>query len=198
MPCARVVLLAGPSGSGKSRLAERSGLPRLQLDDFYRDGDESGLPRLPGGAIDWDDPRSWNRDAALAAIESLCAAGRADVPVYSISASRVEGSQVIGLDGAGMFVAEGIFVAELIEPCRSRDLLQEAICVRRPRVVNFWHRLRRDLAERRKPPLFLVRRGLLLARREASIAADLRARGCVCLSPSEARSYLAGSRSTAG
>lgn len=33
----RVVLLAGPSGSGKSHLAERSGLPVLRLDDFYKE-----------------------------------------------------------------------------------------------------------------------------------------------------------------
>lgn len=33
-PPARVVLLAGPSGSGKSYVARRSGLPVLALDDF--------------------------------------------------------------------------------------------------------------------------------------------------------------------
>src|SRR5699024_5552678 len=42
---AKVVVLAGPSGSGKSRVANRLGLPMLRLDDFYREADEPGLPR---------------------------------------------------------------------------------------------------------------------------------------------------------
>jgi len=40
----RVVVLAGPSGIGKSRLAALSGLPVLRLDDFYRSGDDPALP----------------------------------------------------------------------------------------------------------------------------------------------------------
>ena len=39
-PLARVVLIGGASGSGKSRIAEQSGLPVLRLDDFYREGDD--------------------------------------------------------------------------------------------------------------------------------------------------------------
>lgn len=192
MPSARVILLAGPSGSGKSRLARRSGLPLLQLDDFYRADDAPDLPRLPGGGIDWDHPDSWDRAAALAAIEALCRDGRAEVPVYSIMQNRPVGIQVIELGARRAFVAEGIFVAELIDPCRDRGLLQEAICLERSRMVNFWHRLRRDLVEHRKPPLVLVRRGLRLARHEPVVVAELRDRGCTCLTPAAARDYLAG------
>lgn len=46
----RVIVLAGPSGSGKSRLAERLGLRTLRLDDFYRDGDDPALPTIGSGA----------------------------------------------------------------------------------------------------------------------------------------------------
>ena len=76
----RVIVLAGPSGAGKSRLAERLGLPVLRLDDFYRDLDAPGLPLVTEGAnagmVDWDDPRSWDHDAAVAALEELCRTGR--------------------------------------------------------------------------------------------------------------------------
>ncbi len=49
---ARVVLLAGPSGTGKSHLAELVGLPVVRLDDFYRDGDDDAMPRSPIGIVD--------------------------------------------------------------------------------------------------------------------------------------------------
>ena len=45
---ARVVILAGPSGSGRSRLAaclhRAHGWPVVRLDDFYRDGADPSLP----------------------------------------------------------------------------------------------------------------------------------------------------------
>ena len=52
---ARVVVVAGPSGSGKTvlcrRLSEERGWPVVNLDDFYKDGDDPTLPLvdLPGG-----------------------------------------------------------------------------------------------------------------------------------------------------
>ncbi|CAM5227050.1 Uridine kinase OS=Streptomyces tendae OX=1932 GN=GUR47_16240 PE=4 SV=1 [Streptomyces tendae] len=41
------MLLCGPSGSGKSRLAAHSGLPVLRLDDFYKEGTDPTLPTVP-------------------------------------------------------------------------------------------------------------------------------------------------------
>ena len=63
------MLLCGPSGSGKSLVAARSGLPVLRLDDFYKEGDDPTLPLVTGSSdIDWDHPDSWDADAAVAAI----------------------------------------------------------------------------------------------------------------------------------
>jgi uridine kinase len=193
---ARVILLAGPSGSGKSRLAQRSGLPILQLDDFYRSGDDPELPRFPDdsatpGAVDWDDPASWHADRALTAIRMLCDSGETTVPVYDIAANGPVGTQHLGLGGADTFVAEGIFAAELVGPCRAAGLLDTAFCVRRSRWLTMVLRLRRDLAERRKPPGFLLRRGWYLARVEPAIVADLEAKGCRCRSPKQVERYLA-------
>jgi uridine kinase len=176
---ARVVLLAGPSGSGKTHLAEESGLPMLDLDDFYKDGDDPTLPRHPTlGIVDWDDPASWDAAAALAALEQVCRDGAAEVPVYDIAHDGRVGTRRFDLHGAPAFVGTGIFAAELVAPARERGLVADAVVVRRSRAKNFLRRLRRDVAEHRKPVITLVRRGLRLLRAEPSVVRRQVALGC--------------------
>lgn len=187
---ATVILLAGPSGSGKSRFAAASGLPLLDLDDFYLDHDAPDLPRLNASVVDWDDPSTWDSDAAMAAIEALCRTGEAHVPTYDISLSRRVGDHVVRLGGARRFVAEGIFAAELVSRCRDAGVLADAICISRPAAVTFAHRLVRDLRQHRKPPHVLVRRGWHLMRAEAGIVSGLVSHGCEPLSPRRTRARL--------
>jgi uridine kinase len=169
-PRTRVVLLTGPSGSGKTHLAERSGLPILDLDDFYKDGADPSLPRHPTlGIVDWDDPGSWDADAALTAITSVCRDGRADVPVYDIAQDGRVGTRSFDVGEARAYVGTGIFAAELVTAVRQRGLLADAVVVRRSRGKNFVRRLRRDLAEHRKPPWTLMRRGFALLRAEPAV-----------------------------
>lgn len=164
-------MLAGPSGCGKSRLAERSGLPVVALDDFYREGADPAMPRLggPDGPIDWEDPRSWDHDAAVAALEQLCRTGTVEVPLYSFAEDRRVGTHTISLDGADRVIAEGIFAAEVVDRLRECGVLHSAWCVHHRPSVTFVRRLARDLKERRKPPATLVRRGLALMRAEPEI-----------------------------
>jgi uridine kinase len=182
----RVILLAGPSGAGKSRLAGRLGLPVLQLDDYYKDGDDTTLPHFTSGAVDWDDAASWSLDDAMNAVRQVCSSGATTAPIYDISASARVGERLLDAGRSRYFVAEGIFAAELVKACEAEDLLAAAICVRRSRWLTFALRLTRDLRERRKPPLFLIRRGWWLARREDEIVADLVAKGCTPMTPGQA------------
>jgi uridine kinase len=175
---ARVVLLAGPSGSGKSYVARRTGLPVLALDDFYREGGDPALPRLPGGLVDWDDPASWNADDAVATIVRLCTEGAAEVPVYEIGADRRNGTHTLDLGDAALFVAEGIFAAEIVAACRDAGVLADAVALRRTRQVTYVRRLARDLREGRKAPRVLVRRGWALMRSEPEVLARQIALGC--------------------
>lgn len=176
---ARVVLLAGPSGCGKSTLARRSGLPVLELDHFYRDGDAADMPYDPHlGMIDWDDIGSWNLPGAMAALLQLCASGTTEVPVYDKQFDKRTGTEPFALHGSDRFVAEGIFAADLVEPCRSAGILSDAIVVTRSPWKNLLRRLTRDLREGRKSPLALVRRGRALLREEPAVVAYCVRRGC--------------------
>ncbi len=198
-----MIVLAGPSGAGKSRLAARLGLPVLRLDDFYKSGGDPTLPRITTGAnaglVDWDHPDSWLPDDAMAAIERLCAEGRAEVPIYDIARDGRYGSQVLDLDGSRVFLAEGIFAQEVVPRCRAQGLLAAAYCVRQHPVVTFWRRLTRDLRERRKPPLVLLRRGLALMRDQKRVVGNAVALGCEAVSPDDAYAAVSAlvSRSSA-
>ena len=192
---ARVIVIAGPSGSGKSRLAERTGLPVLRLDDFYKDGSDPTLPRITDGAnagvADWDDPASWLIDDAFAALETLCRDGAGDVPVYDIAHDGRTGWHRLDLEGASHFIAEGIFAQEIVPRLRDAGLLADALCVRQHPAVTFWRRLTRDLREHRKPPLFLVRRGLVLMRAQRLVVDHAVSLGCRPVSNEQARAAVA-------
>ena len=133
----------------------------------------------PLGLVDWDDVRSWDLQAALTAAEELCVQGSTRVPTYDISTSSVVGHRTLELGGAPLVVAEGIFAAHAIEGLRRRDLLAGAWAVHHRPWVVFARRLARDLAERRKPPLTLWRRGHALRRAQPGIVAAHRALGAV-------------------
>lgn len=171
------VLLAGPSGSGKSRLAAVTGCPRLNLDDFYHDADHPGLPRALG-IVDWDHPASWDGDAALAALVQLCRTGSAVVPVYDIARSRRTGEHRLDLGGSPVLLAEGVFAPEMVAPLRAAGVPLDALYLDRSRTANLVRRFLRDVAEHRKPLGVLVRRGWALWRREREDRAQALAAGC--------------------
>lgn len=175
-PPRRIVLIAGPSGSGKGVMTRRSGLPLVPLDEFYRDGDDPSLPHR-FGIVDWDDPGSWDAGAALEALTVLAHEGVAEIPRYTIAENRRTGVRTLDASASSLLVAEGIFAAELVAPLRAAGLLADALVLSRPAPLVFALRLARDLREARKPPLTLVRRGWALAREQAPAIAAWRRAG---------------------
>jgi uridine kinase len=165
----------------------------VRLDDFYRDGDDPALPTRDLGAttiVDWDDPGSWDADAAVRALEELVTTGTVAVPVYDIARSAAVGAARIDASPDALVVAEGIFAAEVVSALRDKGILHSAWCVRHPRWVTFARRLVRDLAERRKPPMVLVRRGLVLTRAEPEVIARMQRLGATCAKPAEVERVL--------
>lgn len=189
-PTPRIVLIAGPSGSGKSRLTHLAGCPSLRLDDFYFEADHPGLPQTGFGITDWDDPRCWDADTALAALRTLLADGRVTAPAYSISESRVVGSHEVLLGDAGCLTTEGIFAVEFLNTCRAAGLAADGVYLDRPGFVVFCLRLRRDLAKHRKPPLVLLRRGLALWRAQPALRRKAVAAGFIPMTMRAAVSLL--------
>ncbi len=156
------------------------------LDDFYRDSDDPIAPRN-GNSVDWESPLAWDQPAALEAIETLCHIGEARMPIYAFDADRRVGWHTTQLAGSPLFIAEGIFAAEIVAACAQRSLLAGAFALRRPRGLTYLRRIARDLAERRKPPGVIVRRGLALLRAEPAILARQAELGAV---PARAHTIL--------
>ncbi|MCT2088585.1 uridine kinase [Micrococcus terreus] len=184
----RVVLLGGASGAGKSYLARRHGRPHLELDAYYHEISDDGrsgvhFPRTPYGEIDWDDPRTWNLQAAVDALVELIETGRTRMPDYSITTSSVVGSTTLELgtadssaatvrpgQSADLIVAEGVFADVAAQPlraaCADLGVRVDAYYIDQNTLTTATRRFARDVAERRKPIPFLVQRGWALARSE--------------------------------
>jgi uridine kinase len=143
------------------------------------------------GVPDWDDPRSWHADAAVNALVALCQNGTVDLPTYDISSSRTVGHAAVTAEPGQLIVAEGIFAAETIADLAAAGVLAAAYCVHAGRWLTFCRRLVRDLAERRKPPWVLWRRGLQLCRQEPQIVARHVGLGASPMSATEAMTAVA-------
>ena len=199
----RVVVLAGPSGAGKSRLAARlqaaHGWPIFRLDDFYRDEDDPVAPRRADlGIIDWDHPASWDADRAVASLCELVDSGSTETPVYDIAASRSVGRRRLTARAGDLVLAEGIFAAEVVDRLAAAGVLHSAWCVHHHPAVTFVRRLARDLRERRKPPVVLLRRGLALMRAEPEIVRRQTALGARAVRARHLEAELAGWAPTLG
>lgn len=189
-----VILIAGPSGSGKSYLASKFGQPHLPLDEFYRqiseDGNPVEFPRTGYGEIDWDDSATWNQEAALQAIDDLLQRGTTMVPNYSIATSSYNGHREITCAG-GPIVAEGIFLYEILEPLCAKGINVQAYYVDEPALVTALRRFVRDVAQRRKPILFLVKRGYALFQAHSADREKYRQRQFTLMSKPELKKLLA-------
>jgi uridine kinase len=184
-------VLTGPSGCGKTHVATASGLPVLASDDFYRTDADPAMPRRDDGHPDWEDPRSCDTDALLAATVALCDQGRVEVPTYSFGREGPARTRTIERHGQPYVVVEGLFAAEIIPALRERGLLADALMIAEDRPTTFFRRLRRDVIERRKPLGWTLIMDVAKARSEPEVLAHERALGARPVSIEAATARLA-------
>ncbi|MBG6083413.1 uridine kinase [Zhihengliuella flava] len=193
-PSSTLILLGGASGAGKSYLAAKYGRPHLVLDNFYREASEhteaSPLPQTAYGEIDWDHPGTWNTQAAVDGVVELLETGQTQVPAYSLSTSSYDGHALVEMD-RGPVIAEGIFGSEVLAPLRRQGVAVQAIYVDTPPLATALRRLARDVAERRKPIGFLLKRGWALYRAEGALRARYLNAGFVPLGKPAVKKLLA-------
>ena len=88
--------------------------------------------------------------------------------------------------GGGAIVAEGIFAAQMPALLEAAGVPFDAWYIDQSPVTTAVRRFARDVAERRKPPLVLVRRGARLWRDEPELVRAHLARGAQPVTFSEA------------
>ena len=113
----RVLLLAGPSASGKTTTAniladmlkERGKKSTVvSLDDFYRDSTDKKYPKLEDGTRDLESPAALDLDMLRGVISDIIAGREFDVPRYNFETGiRVELTHYSSYDG-GCVIIEGL------------------------------------------------------------------------------------------
>lgn len=112
---AKIVMLTGPSASGKTTTAHRlaaelacQGTPAqvVSLDNFFLGAEN--YPLLPDGTRDYESPDTLDMPLVNQCLSALCREGHAVLPVYDFkNERRAEKTEAIDLEG-GVCIVEGI------------------------------------------------------------------------------------------
>ena len=169
---AKIVMLTGPSASGKTTSAhkvakalEASGTPAhvISLDNFFKGAQY--YPRLPDGTLDYENPDTLDMPLIRQCLSELSTTGKAVLPIYDFATeSRSSETETLDLEG-GVCIVEGIHALnpELTGLVKGDDVyriyagLREEYCIDGRRVINtqdirLCRRTLRDAAARGRSP----------------------------------------------
>ncbi|HWQ55140.1 MAG TPA: uridine kinase [Bryobacteraceae bacterium] len=137
--------IAGPSGAGKTTLAERIardlGAPILSLDCYYR---ELALPLEERACMNFDEPDALDRGLLFAQLSQLAGGTDILVPVYDFS-RHTRAPETTLLRAGEFIIVEGLFALYWEE---IRALFGTKVFVAAEDGLCFERRLERDTRER--------------------------------------------------
>ena len=145
--------ICGGSGAGKTtltrRLLQRLGRTEasvLAFDAYYRD--LSHLPFAERRRCNYDHPDSLDSELFLQHLDALKRGVGVDVPVYDFSTHTLSG-RFERVEAAPLLLVEGILLLALAEAVERIDY---SVFLDVPEEVRLQRRIRRDVAERGRPP----------------------------------------------
>ena len=127
----RVVLIAGPSSSGKTTFAGRLGVQlqvmgrrayRLSLDDYFLNRDS--LTPEPDGSLDLESVHILDLPLVQQQVNALLRGETVETPSFNFRTGRRERGKTLRLDPTDLLVIEGIHA---LNPLLSEDIPAEAI-----------------------------------------------------------------------
>lgn len=130
---ARAVLLAGPSGAGKTTTAnlladaireEGHGAQVVSLDDFYLDSADPRYPRFPDGSRNMECAEALDLDAVRETLGNILAGNPFSVPKYDFRCSSRTGVTEYSAMTDGCVIIEGLHA---LNPKIAADLSTDAL-----------------------------------------------------------------------
>lgn len=141
--------IAGGSGSGKSTIVQRllngplaAHICHLSHDSYYKDF--SLLPRLPGGAGNWDHPEALDNQLFVQHLDTLLSGRSIEQPIYDFRTHhRI--TAVVEIQPRPILLVEGILLLAIPE---IRDRLGLKVFIDTPPDLRLLRRTLRDIQER--------------------------------------------------
>ena len=153
----RIIAITGPSGSGKSYLAQalhqevKATLPHLSIETLAEDSyyhDQADVPVKQRQDVNYDHPSALEHDLMLEHLQQLKSGQAVEVPAYDYSRhTRSEESRL--LHPVSLLIVEGIL---LLSHHRLRQHFDLRLFVDTPLDVCLARRMERDIRERGRSP----------------------------------------------
>lgn len=152
-----LLLIAGPTGSGKSmlskKLSEEMSVPRLCLDNYFKDEKQMELVIPELNIRQWDSPECYQWNLLIKNLQDIFNGKVAKIPVFSHKHSKQIGWSNLTLYKTPL-ILEGLYSMspEILDVVRSMRLKTFSIFLDIPEEVRWQRKYDRDVLQRNENP----------------------------------------------